>query len=350
MIRGLKLNFKILLILTILMLISLSTLFSLGKVENFYKNLFFWVIAFLIIFSPAIIRYDYLFRFPYLQFFYTLSIILLIILFIIPSKNRSWIQIGDFSLQPSEFTRIFFLIILAIFLSKYYHLMKNNFFIFLSFLVVSPFMILILLQPDLGMFILYFLTWLAAISLYLPFKKLIQITLLLILIVAISWIFLLKDYQKERILTFINPYKDPLRSGYNIIQLKITLGSAGFWGKGYNQGTQGRLGFLPSATTDFILASFIEERGFIGLFLYCFLMTIFLSIIYFENQFITNPLYYTFSNLLLIHFAIKFLLTTGVNLAILPIIGLPVPFLSYGGSHLISDAILLAIWHSLRYY
>lgn len=347
---ALKFNFKILLILTVLMLISLSTLFSLNKIEYFYKNLIFWGVGFLIIFSSSLIKYDYLFRTPYLQIFYVITLIFLVVLLIIPSKNRSWIRIGEFYLQPSEFARIIFLITLSIFLSKYCNLINNNFFIFLSFLIIAPPMILILLQPDLGMFILYFLTWLTVISLYIPLKKIFKIGLLLILIFVIGWFFFLKQYQKERIINFIYPHQDPLKSGYNIIQLRITLGSAGFWGKGYNQGTQGRLGFLPSAATDFILASFIEERGFIGLFLYLLLMMSLLLIIHYENQFIINPLHYTFSNIFLIHLAIKFLLTTGVNLSILPIIGLPVPFLSYGGSHLISDAFLLAIWHSLRYY
>jgi len=331
------------------MLISLSTLFSIGKLEYFYKNLIFWTIAFLIIFLSPFVKFEYLVKSNLFYFFYFLSILALILILIIPSKNRSWIEIGGFSFQPSEFTRIFFLIALSLFLSKYYHLLNNNFYLLLSFLIVSPFFILIMLQPDLGMFLVYFLTWMISVGIFLKPFKILKISILILILAIFAWFFVLKDYQKERILTFINPYKDPLKSGYNIIQIRIALGSAGFWGKGYGQGTQAKLGFLPASHTDFILVSFIEERGFIGLVLYVFLFLWFLYILNYEKSLVSDPIAQVFTNLLIIHFAIKFLLTVSVNLSLFPIIGLAVPFLSYGGSHLISDSILIAIWHSLRY-
>ena len=114
------------------------------------------------------------------------------------------------------------------------------------------------------------------------------------------------------------------------------------------QGTQAKLGFLPSAETDFILASFIEERGLIGFLIYSFLIFIILRTILFESRFIKNPFGEVYSNILAIHLGIKFLLTTAINLGFFPIIGLAVPFMSYGGSHLLSDFILLSIWHNFR--
>lgn len=344
-----NLNYKIILSLTLLMLISLNTLFSIGKIEYFYKNLLFWIISFLIIFSSLFIKYDALLKSNLFYIFYILSLLILLSVFFLPSKERLWIQIDQFNFQPSEFTRIIFLITLSIFISKYYHILNNNFYLFLSFLTVSPFLIIIFLQPDLGMFLIYFLTWLISVSIFLSPSKIFKLTFLIITFVLISWFFVLKDYQRERILNFINPYRDPLKSGYNLIQLRITLGSAGFWGKGSGFATQAKLGFLPSSHTDFILASFIEERGFLGLILYSFLILFLFFTLYHENKFIVDPLANVFTNILLIHLALRFIITTGINLSIFPIIGLAVPFLSYGGSHLISDALLLAIWHSLRY-
>lgn len=344
-----KLNYKILLILTLLMLISLNTLFSIGKIEYFYRNLLFWIISFLIIFSSLILKYDALLKTSLFYLFYILSLLALISTFLVPSKERIWIQIGSFNFQPSEFARIIFIITLAIFISKYYHLLNNNFYLFLSFLVILPFLFIIFLQPDLGMFLIYFLTWLISVSFFLSPSKIFKLGFLIIVFISLIWFFGLKDYQKERILNFINPYRDPLKSGYNLIQLRITLGSAGLLGKGPGQNTQARLGFLPSSHTDFILASFIEERGAVGLALYIFLILFLLSVLYKENKFIKDPLAIVFTNILIIHLTIRFLITVGINLSIFPIIGLAVPFLSYGGSHLISDAILIAIWHSLRY-
>ncbi len=344
-----KLNFIIISILAIYMLFSLSTIFSIGDIDAFYKQIIFWSIAFLIIISSQFIHYDSILRFPYLQIFYLISIISLIALFILPSKERIWFNISGFAIQPSEFVRIIFISSLAIFISKHYNLLKNYFFLFLSFLITSPLTLLIFLQPDMGMFILYFLTWLFSVLIFLSKKQIFYISLILIILFLIGWFFIFKDYQKERILTFINPERDPLKSGYNLKQLRITIGSAGLLGKGFGKGTQARLGFLPSSKTDFILASFIEERGLIGFLIYVILFLIFLRTLLFEGNLIKDPLGVCFSNILVIHFGVKFLLTTAVNLGIFPIVGLAIPFLSYGGSHLISDSILLSIWHNFRY-
>ena len=344
-----RLNSQILFILILFMLISTYTLFSIGKISFLYRQILFWFLFFLIILSSPIIKYDALFKSHLFYFVYFISILVLLSLFLIPSKDRVWLNIGNISIQPSEFVRITLIITLTLFLSKYYHLLNKNYYLILSFLSIAPFVILIFLQPDLGMFLLFFLTWLISVLIFLSPYKILKIGILITLLTIVSWFLILKDYQKERILTLINPYKDPLKRGYNLIQLRIAIGSAGLFGKGSGENTQAKLGFLPSAHTDFILASFIEERGFWGLFLYSFLFIIFLSILYYENKFITDNIAKTFTNILILHLGLRFLITVGVNLSILPIVGLSIPFLSYGGSHLISDAILISIWHSLRY-
>jgi rod shape determining protein RodA len=331
------------------MLISLSTIFSIGKFDYFIKQIIFWAISFLILLSSSLIFYNNLLKDPYFKIFYGFVILSLLSLFILPSYHRTWFSFLGFSIQPSEFSRILLVICLSIFLSKFSNQLRNNIFLLLSFLIISPIILLILLQPDLGMVVVYLATWLAAVIIFLDKRQIIQLLLILFLFFIISWFFILKDYQKERILTFINPERKPLEEGYNLKQLKITIGSAGFFGKGYGKGTQAKLGFLPSAHTDFILASFIEERGFLGFLFYIFLFILLLRTIILEANFIKEPLGYVYSHILAIHLGVRFLLTIMINLGIFPIIGLSVPFLSYGGSHLISDFILLSIWHNFRY-
>jgi len=344
-----KLNISLISILAIFVLISLSTIFSIGDINSFYKQIIFWIISFLILISSQFISYDSLLRTPYFQLLYILTILILFSLFILPSKERIWFNILGFSFQPSEFARIILIITLAIYISKYFNFMKNFYFLLLSFLYISPLLFLIFLQPDMGMLILFFLTWLFSVLIFITKKQIIFLSTILIIFLIISWFFILKPYHKERILTFISPEKDPLKTGYNLRQIKITIGSAGFWGKGFGKGTQARLGFLPSSKTDFILTSFIEERGLIGFIFFIILVLIFFKILIFETNFIKDSLGVAFSNILIIHFGIRFILTTAVNLGVFPIIGLTIPFLSYGGSHLISDSILLAIWHNFRF-
>ncbi|MCS7183915.1 MAG: FtsW/RodA/SpoVE family cell cycle protein [Patescibacteria group bacterium] len=344
-----RINLNIFFVLLILMFFSLSTLFSIGKTDEFIKGIIFWTIGFLIFLSSIYLRYTNFFRYPHFQILYFLIILSLISLFILPSKERMWFSFYGFSLQPSEFARLPLLISLSIFLSKNFNYLKNNFYFLLSFLTIFPFFILIFFQPDFGMVFLFIITWFLSVVSFLRLKQIFYLIIIFCLILIIGWQFILKDYQKERILTFINPHRDPLGAGYNINQLRITIGSAGFWGKGFGEGTQAKLGFLPSAETDFILASFIEERGFLGFFLYSFLIFIILKTIIFEAQFIKNPLGQVYSYILTIHLGIKFLLTIAINLGFFPIIGLAVPFMSYGGSHLITDFLLLSLWQNFRY-
>lgn len=342
-----KLNNVILLVSLFFMLTSLSTIFSIGKYEYFVRQLIFWIISFLILFSSYFISYNNLSRYPYYEVFYAFIILSLISLFILPSYKHSWFSIFGFSLQPAEFARILFIITISRFLSKYE--LKNFLFLILSFLVVVPIIFLVLLQPDFGMVFLYLLTWAVSISIFLNKKQIFWLVLCAVIFLSIFWFFILKDYHKERILTFLNPERKPLEEGYNLRQLKITIGSAGFWGKGYGKGTQAKLGFLPSAHTDFILASFIEERGFIGFIFYILLFFLLLKTFISESNFIKEPIGYVYSYILAIHFGLRFILALLINLGLFPIIGLPVPFLSYGGSHLISDFIMIAIWNNFRY-
>lgn len=337
---------KLALPLTLLMLISLVTIFSIGQTTSFYKQLIFWIFAWLVFFSSYLINYKALFHRPYIELLLGLTIGLLALLFVLPAQHRSWFQFGGFALQPSEFGRISLLVILTLFLSKYVDKLRHNIYLLLSLAAVAPLIVLILLEPDFGMAFLYLLTWLLAVIGYISRRQVVSWGLVCFLIFLVGWFFVLKDYQQQRLLTFLLPEQDPLGQGYNLRQLKVTIGSAGFWGKGLGGGTQAKLGFLPSSETDFIVASFIEEWGFVGFLGLLAIVVALLQLLYRSSVLAIDPLSQVFSYLLFLHLSLRYALTAAINLAMFPIIGLPVPFLSAGGSHLITDFILLSIWRS----
>jgi len=329
------------------MLISLTALFSLNKFDLFTKQLFFWAIGLIIYLSS----FFFDFRFIFEKYFYNLIIILsFIILFLVlfTSQNlKSWFNLYGFGIQPSEFAKLGFFLIFARFLSYYKFDLINPFYLFLSFFVLFPYLILILFQPDWGMAFLYFLIWLFSIISFVSKKEIFYGILIIILVFSLLWFFILKDYQKARIISLINPSIDPLKSGYNLRQIKISLGTSSFLGKGVGLGEIGRLGFLPSAFTDFILTFLVEERGIVIFIFYSFLLFLLLKEISKIIFFSKDPLVKNFSFIVYQYFLAKYLITSLVNFGIFPIIGLPVPFLSYGGSYLIFDLTLLAILQSL---
>jgi len=196
---------------------------------------------------------------------------------------------------------------------------------------------LIFLQPDFGSAIVFGVIWLGMVMISgISKKHLLYILLILILIFAISWLLVLKPYQKTRILTFLNPASDPRGAGYNALQSMIATGSGQLWGKGMGYGTQSRLEFLPEHQTDFIFAAFAEEWGFIGvliLFL-CFGALVWRIL---KNAFECKGNFERFFGLgIAIFLVAHFVLHVGMNVGLLPITGLNMPFLSYGGSHLLT--------------
>ncbi len=324
-------------------LISLTALLSLNKIDFFWKQFLFWVIGFLLFFSYRFINYRLIFEKFYFYLILFLSIIILILVLFVPGNIKSWFSLGSFSIQPSEFSKIGFFLVMATFLSYYQLDLINPFYLIFSIFLISPFIILIILQPDFGMAFLYFLTWLFSIIFFLSRKEIIIGIIILFFIFCIFWFFVLKDYQKNRILVFINPEIDPLKSGYNSRQVKLSLGTSSFFGKGIGFGEIGREGFLPSVHTDFILTFIIEERGLLIFWLYSFLIYLLLAEILKAQRFHTDHVVKNFLLVIFCYFFSKYIITSLVNFGLFPIVGLPVPFLSYGGSYLVFDLWLLAI-------
>lgn len=335
------------LILLNLMVISLTAIFSLNRIDLFYKQLIYWTVGFFLFFSALKFNYRIFFEKYYFYLIVFLSLLILGSVLLVSGKIKSWFSLGGFYFQPSEFSKLGFFLLLANFLSYYQLDLINPFYLILSAITLVPYLFLIILQPDWGVAFLYFLTWLLVVLSFLSRKEIFIGLLILILIFILLWFFVLKDYQKQRILVFINPELDPFRSGYNLRQIKIALGTSSFFGKGIGLGEIGRLGFLPSAHTDFILTFIIEERGILIFILYSLLLFLLWKELLRLERLNTNPLFKNFLFIVSQYFLAKYVITTLVNFGVFPIIGLPVPFLSYGGSYLVFDLWLLGISSSL---
>ena len=267
------------------------------------------------------------------------------------SGSKRWLDLYFMNLQPSELMKIG----LILFLAKYYHRtsienLNRIRYLFLPVVVLIAPIILVATQPDLGTALLIAagglaVAWLAGVRV--KFFAISGLAFLALLPIAISF---LKPYQKSRILTFLNPERDPLGAGYQIIQSKIAIGSGGLFGKGFLQGSQSYLDYLPEKHTDFIFTLFSEEFGFFGSLFILFLYAIIVwRIIRIGNQTRSN-----FGKLYCFSFGTAFFLYVVVNmmmvLGLLPIVGSPLPIMSYGGSSMMAIMMGLGIVMSCKVY
>ena len=261
--------------------------------------------------------------------------------------SSSWLRIYSLSIEPVELMKPILLLILAKYFSKRHIEIARFFHLFISSVYAGVPVALVMLQPDLGSAIVLGALWLGiAIISGIKFRHLAMLFLSGILFIFVSWNIVLLPYQKERAISFLNPYFDPAGAGYQATQSMIALGSGGLFGKGVGHGTQSRLEFLPEHTTDFIFAAFAEEWGFFGVliiftFLGILIWRILRSGIYGESNF---EKLYAGGLAILIFF--QSAVHIGMNSGMLPITGLGMPFLSYGGSSLVSLFFALGILES----
>ena len=282
---------------------------------------------------------DYRVIIRHAYFIYGIAILLLLIVLFygyMTHGSRRWIIFMGFSFQPSELMKLIIILVLA----KYFDENKLNRSFLLkdllypALLMIVPF-ILILQQPDLGTALIVLIIFVSMILFVgVNWKSLGIACMTGMILLPLSW-FLLKDYQKERIMTLFAPERDPLGSGYHIIQSMIAIGSGGWWGKGFLKGTQTHLRFLPEQQTDFVFSVFAEEWGFIGVLV---LMVLFFSLIAWGLKISLHSKDYlgtliTFGVTMLIAWSV--LVNVGMVLGLLPVVGIPLPFMSYGGSSVV---------------
>ena len=350
-------NLDYLLLFCILLLgfISLTTMYSTdgGQILFHTKSHFVKLVAFTVMMLIiSLINIRFWFLVGYLFYLSIIALLLWTYFFGIKSSgSQRWMDLYFINLQPSELMKICIIICLA----KYFHRMKienvNSIYTILTSLIIILLpMGLVIVQPDLGTALLIAISGLAVLWFAGINHKYFIYTILGFVISLPFIIAFLKPYQKLRVLTFLNPDKDPLGAGYQIIQSKIAVGSGGIFGKGFLKGTQSYLEFLPEKHTDFIFTLFSEEFGFFGSLLILLLYALIISrIVRIGNMTRSN-----FGKLYCYSFATAFFIYVVVNmmmvLGLLPIVGSPLPIMSYGGSSMLAIMFGLGIVMSCKIY
>ena len=336
-------------------LITMKSFAPLEGAGGFFSKQIIWLLlSFAVFFIFSFLDFRFLKRTDTLIFLFLLFSGILLLLFVlghISNGAKSWFSFGYFSFQPADMMKLVLVLLLAKYFSRRHVEIRDIKHIFISgFYALVPF-VLILLQPDFGSAMIIFFIWfgMALIS-GISKKHLLFIILSGVCIFSLLWVFVFATYQKDRIANFLHPAFDVHGSGYNTIQSTIAIGSGQVIGKGLGFGTQSRLNFLPEYQTDFIFAAFSEEWGFVGSLLIFLLFSLVIwRILYSASLGLSN-----FETLFGIGLAIflmsHILINVGMNLGILPVAGIPLPFMSYGGSHLLTEFMGLGIFMSMRRY
>lgn len=342
-------------ILGALFFLAAVSLVTLGSYGNGYlqKQILWYVIAFLIVFAGAFIDWGWLVRWPVLQYgLYWVAVGLLVVSNLqshIIRGARSWIVIGGFQFEPSELAKVALILLLAGFFTRRHLAAWRTKYLFTSgFYALLP-AALIAIHPDLGSTIIVVSIWIGFVLMSGINKKRFLVGLLLAaLALVLVWVAFLKPYQKDRLTAFLSPNRDPLGINYNVIQAKVAIGSAGFLGKGFGEGTQVHLHFLPESQTDFIFAAFTEEWGFLGatLLILTFLL-IFYRLMDIGLRAGSNEEKFLILGAFLIIF-VQFLINIGSNIGLVPVTGITLPFVSYGGSSLLTVAVLVSIIQHIK--
>jgi rod shape determining protein RodA len=333
-----QLNWLLISLIIILAFIGFLMLYSAGGGSFrpwLIRQLGFFCIFFPLMLFIAVTDIKIWFKASYI--FYAIALSLVIVVDIMGHNAMGatrWFRIGSLTIQPSEIMKVCTVFALAryFYSTEMQNISKIKFVIIPLVLIAVP-TVFIFHQPDLGTAAILAATgvsilFLAGVRMW----KFAVVGICTLIAVPFIWIFVLYDYQKQRVLTFLNPNNDPLGSGYNIIQSKIAIGSGGMFGKGYLNGTQGQLNFLPEKQTDFIFTMLSEELGFIGSFftiaIYSAIIAIGISIAVKTKHQYGRLLTMGVINIFFIHMFINI----GMGMGLIPVVGAPLPFVSYGGT------------------
>ena len=350
-----SLDFQLIFLILLLGVISFFAMYSTEQGNfNYYtkSHLSRFCIFFLIFIIFSFLDITFWYKTSYLFYLTVLVLLIGVDMFgVSASGSKRWINLFIFNLQPSELMKV----ALIIFLARYYYKIPTQSVSSMKYMILPAFALfvpvtLVITQPDLGTALLISagglaMIWLAGFRIkYFMFGSIIAICL------APVTIAFLQPYQKSRILTFFNPERDPLGAGYQIIQSKIAVGSGGIFGKGFLKGSQSYLDYLPEKHTDFIFTLFSEEFGFVG----CFLLLLIYALIIYRIISIGTDCKNNFAKLYCYGFAVCFFIYVSVNmcmvLGLLPIVGAPLPIMSYGGSAMLSMMIGLSVVMSCKIF
>ena len=317
----------------------------------FYKQVIFIAIGFFLMLVFAFIDYRIFRNHPTLLLilYFISAFLLTIVLFLGKTRGAaSWFRLGFFNIEPVEITKLVMILILA----QYFSLRHIELYRLKHVIISGAYTVLVVglvfLQPDLGSAMVLIFLWLGVMIIAgIKLRQLLLLFLIGAILFGVAWVGVLKPYQKDRITSFINPYLDPQGSGYHRIQSMIAIGSGQLLGRGLGHGPQSQLNFLPEQHTDFIFASIGEEWGFVGIsivFILYFLL--FFRIIKIAIRANNN-----FARLFCVGSAIVFMfqvfVNIGMNVGLLPITGIPLSFVSYGGSNLLINFVIIGVVQSI---
>lgn len=335
-----------------LLIFGLLTMKSLGGDDYFFNRQLLWIgIGFGAMIGVAAMDWRSFKKSSVILTLYAGGVFLLLLLAVVGFVTRgaqSWFYVGSAAVEPVELIKLFLILLFAKYFSGRYVEIALWRHLVISFLYLALPMVLVLLQPDFGSAAILFFIWVCMV--FFSGLNMRQIMLLVCAGIAvgfIGWFFLLAPYQKTRIIAFLQPERNPQSSGYHAIQAMIAVGSGGIWGTGVGYGTQSRLNFLPESQTDFMFAAFAEEWGLVGVgFLFIAYGVLFWRIIHISLGAPDNfaKLFGLGVAFLIIgHIAIH----VGMNVGLLPITGIGIPFMSYGGSFLVTLMAALGLLESI---
>jgi len=325
-----------------------------GKSYFFEKQIIMVAVGFFLAFVLSFIDFRFLRRTSIVVIIYVGILLLLGFLLIsgqVTKGAKGWLDLGLFTLQPSELAKLGLILLLAKYFARRHIEIANIKHIIISGIYAFILFVLVALQPDFGSAMIIFLIWLGMVLVSGISKKHLLIVFTIgVVAFAGLWMGVFEDYQKARIKTFIHPLADVRGAGYNAMQSTIAVGSGQIMGKGIGYGTQSKLQFLPEYETDFIFAAFAEEWGFIGVI---FLFILY-GIIVWRATRMALLAHSNFEALFALGFVIfvisHFTIHVGMNIGVLPVTGITIPFMSYGGSHIIVECAMLGILMGMQRY
>ncbi len=339
----------------LLSLLGLLTMNSFQPGDPFFLRQAVWIgISIAAYFAASAVDWHFLRRGSFAAWAYVALIVPLLLLLALGTAvkgAKSWLSFGSLGIQPIELAKLALIIALAKYFSRRHIEIRNIRHILVSGAYAGIVFVLVALQPDLGGAIIIGAIWLGMVLVSGISRKHLALVFGAALVAfSCLWLFGLHDYQRERLLTFIHPLADIHGAGYNAYQSTVAVGSGELLGKGIGYGTQSKLRFLPEYQTDFIFAAFAEEWGFIGIgILFTLYGAIFWRILSIASRGASN-FETLFALGILCYFCAHFILHVGINMGLLPVTGTTIPFMSYGGSHLIVEFLALGMLAGMSRY
>ncbi|MDD2785330.1 MAG: rod shape-determining protein RodA [Patescibacteria group bacterium] len=336
----------------LLMVYSIGASNDVGSLLQFKKQVIAVLIGFVAMVALALIDYRQVKSLG--TVIYVAGMALLISVLVFGSTVRGtqgWFKLGSLSIQPVELAKVAFAVFLASYFAKHIYKRLNWITFFGSAVAMLGYVVPILIQPDFGSAMVIVVMWLVGVAFAgLRWKAWVLLFFVGALSSLLLWQYAFEPYQKDRLLAFVNPQMDPLGAGYNVRQAQTAIGSGGFFGKGVGQGSQSRLRFLPEASTDFMFAVMGEELGFVGITLILVLFGVLLTRLLLIARRSEDPFVGIYCGMITGMFGLHILINAGMNLGIMPVTGIPLPFASAAASSLVAGFVALGLVQSSAVY